>query len=106
LQTAKVKEAFAKLDGEIAELTTRVAGTSGDARREAAKKLSDLTAYRDTERVRFLAIQARAPLQSGVELRAQPEGTREKVADKLEDAAMKVGDELQDAADAVRDGKR
>lgn len=39
---ANVEQAFAQLDSEIKELEVRVANTTGDARAEADRKLSEL----------------------------------------------------------------
>ena len=46
---SSVKLAFAKLDGEIAEMQDRVVKTNGQDRAEASAKLNNLQTYRDAE---------------------------------------------------------
>lgn len=84
---AGVRKAFAKLDGEIAELEGHVAKKTGEPRAEAAAKLVDLTRYRSEEKARF----TRAQVAAGV-LDART------AADQVEDAARNTGDALKNAA--------
>lgn len=101
---ASVKEALAKLDGEIAELEELVAKRSGSDRQEAAAKLKNLQAYRTAETLRFTAAQAKAPLTAPASADARTG------ADKAEDTAKRVGNSIEDAArktgDAVKDAVR
>ena len=107
VQGARVKKAFAEIDGEIAELIEHVAKKSGSERAEAALKLADLRAYRDAEQVRFLRLEALAPSQPR-QVTEQParDGTAEKVGEKIDEAARKVGNKVRDAAEVIRDRTR
>jgi hypothetical protein len=100
---ADAKKAFAKLDGEIAELEAYVAKHTGSERAEAAAKLHNLTAYRTAETARFTAAQAKAPLT-----RTAPDSRTG--AEKVEDSARRAGNAIEDAAknvgDAVKDAVR
>lgn len=101
---ADAKKAFAKLDGEIAELEAYVAKHSGSERAEAAAKRQNLTAYRTTETARLTAAQAKAPLTP-----TTPADGRTG-AEKLEDSARRVGNTVEGAAktagDAIKDAVR
>lgn len=104
--SADVKKAFAKLDGEIAELEAYVAKHEGTERAEAAAKLKNMQEYRAAETARFTAVQAKsalsAPASSPVDDRSG--------AEKAGDAARKAGHEIEDAAkktgDAIKDAVR
>lgn len=96
-QSASVDEAFAELDGEIAELDQRVAAVSGDERTEAKSKADNLRSYRDKERVRYTEAQARAKAQD------VKEGARN-LGENVEEGAKRVGEEVKDAAEAMKDG--
>ncbi len=105
-QAARVEEAFAEIDGEIAELARSVAEKGGSERDEAARKLADLTAYRDAERIRFTALLAKAqpPIDRGAFVTPVPSpGTFERVGNTLDEAAEKVREEVKDVADEIRD---
>ena len=107
VQSARVKKAFAELDGEIAELIEHVARKTGDEQAKAARKLADLRTYRDAEQVRFLRLEALAPLQTRAASEPlRDEGTGEKIGQKIDDAARKVENKLRDAAETVRDRTR
>jgi hypothetical protein len=109
-QSARVDQAFAEIDGEIAELAEHAAKRSSEDRAEAARKLADLRAYRTSEHVRFLRLQAKAELQEkrgAVEPPAVPPSpSTEKLGDKIDDAARNTDDALRDAADALRENTR
>jgi hypothetical protein len=106
-QGARVDKAFAEIDGEIAELVEYIAKHRGEDRAEAERKLVNLRAYRDAEKVRFTTLQAKAPVrEAGVIVEPKSDGTAEKVGEKIDQAARKVEDGLRDAADAVRDRTR
>lgn len=100
---ADAKKAFAKLDGEIAELEAYIAKHSGSERAEAPAKHQNLTAYRTAETARFTTAQAKAPLT-----RTAPEAPTG--AEKVENSARRVGNAIEDAAkdvgDAVKDAVR
>lgn len=104
VQGARVKKAFAEMDVEIAEMIELVAKENGDGLPGAARKLADLGAYRDAEHVRFLRIEALAPLRSAEQPRN--EGPAEKVGGKIDEAARKVGNKFRDAAEVIRDRTR
>lgn len=109
VQSARVKKAFAEIDGEIAELIEHVAKKTGDERAKAARKLADLRAYREAEQARFLRLEALAPLQGRRAAEEPPsprEGTAERIGEKIDDAARKVENKLRDAAETVRDKTR
>ncbi len=95
-QSASVDEAFAELDGEIAELDRQVAGASGEQRSEAKAKADNLREYRDKERVRYTEAQARARAQAVKEETA-------KLGDRVEEGAKRAGEGVKDAAEAVKD---
>jgi len=92
--SAEVKEAFANLEGEIAELEARVVKTSGGDRDEAALKLRNLQSYRDAERLRFTKAQA----LSGVDATASPDLPPRRDGEAVKDGARKAGESLEDAA--------
>jgi hypothetical protein len=113
---SSVKLAFAKLDGEIAELEDRVVKTSGSERAEAATKLDNLQKYRDAQLIRFPKSQDEtaldgkppvfrpAPPQNTVDSRSatqKAEDTATQVGDKLEDGARRVGEKVEDGAEKV-----
>jgi len=109
---SSVKLAFAKLDGEIAELEDRVVKTDGTDRAEASAKLNNLQRYRDTESLRFtkdldgLALDATPPVDS--RSAAQKAGdTAEMVGEKVENGGRKVERTLEKAArntgEAIKD---
>lgn len=108
VQAARVKKAFAEIDGEIAELVEHVARKTGGERAEAARKLADLRAYRDAEQVRFVRLEATAPLQERPTALEQPrrDGTAERVGEKIDEAAQKVEGGLREAADKIREQVR
>jgi len=98
---ADAKKAFAKLDGEIAELEAYIVRHGGSERAEAAAKLQNLTTYRAAETARFTAVQAKAPLtpisrdaQTGAD---KVEGSVRRAGDAVEGAARNVGDAIKDA---------
>ena len=112
-QFARVRKAFVEIDGEIEELVEHVAEKSGGAREEAARKLSDLLAYRTAEHNRFLRLESRTQLQDrgyATDIAATPtprvERGAERLGEKIDDAARKVEGGLRDAADAIRDKTR
>lgn len=109
VQSARVKKAFAEIDGEIAELIEHVAKKTGDQQAKAARKLADLRAYRDAEQVRFLRLEALAPLKGREDADRPPvrrEGTAERIGEKIDDTARKVENKLRDAAETIRDKTR
>jgi len=89
---ADVKKAFAELDGEIAELEGHVSKKTGEARAEAAKKLTDLGTYRAQETVRFESARVKAAMTV-----PKPVNHEETAKDDLKDA----GEEIKEAADKV-----
>jgi hypothetical protein len=101
---ADVRKAFARLDGEIAELEALAGRRTGTSRDEAAAKLRNLQTYRAAETARFTALQAK--VVAGV----QTEGDARTGAEKVEDGAKRVGRTLEDAAkragEAVKDVDR
>ena len=105
VQSARVKKAFAELDGEIAELVEYVAKKTGEGRAEAARKLADLRTYRGAEHTRFVLLDARMLPQErlGAE---RGEGVGEKIGGKIDDAAKKVEEGVKDAVEAVREKAR
>jgi hypothetical protein len=110
-QHARVKQAFAEIDGEIAELVEHVATKDGAERAEAARKLADLRTYRNAEQVRFFRLEGRIQLEERrAALNSSPtprvDGTAERLGEKIDDAARKVEDGVRDAADAIRDRAR
>lgn len=106
-QSARVAQAFAEIDGEIAELSELVAKRDGEARAEAARKLANLRAYRDGEKTRFAALEVKAaPAPEPRVSTPRGEGTGEKIGEKIDEAAGKVEDKIRDAADAIRDKTR
>jgi hypothetical protein len=105
---ADVRKAFAKLDGEIAELEGHVARKTGNERAEAAQKLANLTTYRTAETARFAKAQATAGVAAPT---ADITIDSRSGAQKAEDAARNTGDTLKNAAekagDAIKDaGKK
>lgn len=110
VQSARVKKAFAELDGEIAELVEYVAKKTGDGRAEAARKLADLRAYRGAENARFLRLDAQIPREVRVDAEttesARREGVAEKIGGKIDDAAKKVEEGVKDVVEAVRENTR
>ena len=109
---SSVKLAFAKLDGEIAELEDRVVKTDGTDRAEASAKLNNMQSYRTAEMLRFtkdqdgLALDANPPVDS--RSAAQKAGdTATMIGDKVEDGSKKVGRTLEKAArntgEAIKD---
>jgi len=94
VHAADVDRAFAKLEGEVTELSQRLARTSDP---EVKMKSDNLRAYRDRERLRYTEAQTRAKVD------AVKRGTQD-VGDKVEDAARKAGEGVKDAADTVKDG--
>ena len=61
VNAAEVKQAFADLDGEIAELQSRVAQTTGNDQAEARAKLENLQTYRAAEFARFSVASVKLP---------------------------------------------
>ena len=110
VQAARVKKAFAEIDGEIAELVEYVAKKTGDGRAEAARKLANLRTYREAEHARFLRLEAKAPLPepivTGLPARPRGEGTAERIGESIDKAARKVEESVKDAAEAVREKTR
>ena len=100
---ADVKKAIAELDGEIAELQSRVSTTSGNDQEEAAIKLRNLQAYRAAEVARFTAEQARHSVGTDpgpIDPRTGAEKASEalqRTGAALEDAAEKTSDAIKDA---------
>lgn len=110
VRAAKVKAAFAELDGEIAELVGHVAKKEGGEQREAALKLKNLREYREAELIRFQRFAKDVQLtesQPGVDIPTTPSisdgGAMEQLGKKLDKAARKVGDGVKDAADTIRE---
>jgi hypothetical protein len=101
---AEVNKAFAKLDGEIAELQEYIAKHDGDDRAKAAAKLENMQSYRGAETTRFASAQAK----SGLGIRGPADARTG--AEKVEDSTKKVGNGIEDAAkkagDAVKDAVR
>ena len=73
---AAVDKAFAELDAEIAELKEKAATATGNEKAEVERKLADLQAYRDKQRVNY-------------------------TGEKAEDAAASAGEAIRDAAEDV-----
>jgi hypothetical protein len=73
---AAVDKAFAELDAEIAELKQKAASSTGTAKNETERKLADLEAYRDKQRVNY-------------------------TGEKAEDAAASAGEAIKDATEDV-----
>jgi hypothetical protein len=73
---AAVDKAFAELDGEIAELKQKAAASTGNEKIETERKLADLQAYRDKQRVNY-------------------------TGEKAEDAAASAGEAIKDATEDV-----
>lgn len=90
-----VKLAFAKLDGEIAELQDRAVKTGGSDHAEALAKSRSLQVYRDAEMLRFTKDQDRLALD------ANPPVDSRTGAQKVKDAAVNVGDKVEDGAQKV-----
>jgi len=112
---ADVHKALAELDGEIAELEQRVARTDGADRAEAAAKLRNLRDYRQTQTVRFAAMQGAAAIgvPPAVDARTGAEKAQDsarKAGNEVEDAAKKAADTIKDAGekigDAIKDAAR
>lgn len=102
---SSVKLAFAKLDGEIAELEDRVVKTNGSDRAEAAAKLDNLQKYRAAQMIRFPKAQDETALEGNPkgEIRPaiqQPADSRS-ATQKVEDTAVKVGDKIEDGAKQI-----
>ena len=101
-RAADARKAFADLDGEIAELQGHVAKKSGSEQAEAAQKLANLSAYRESEAKRFE--KAGGPNTRVIVVDPRPG------VEKVEDAARRTGEALKDAAketgDAIRDAVR
>ncbi len=101
---ADVKRAFADLDGEIAELESRVVKVTGSDRAEAQAKLTNLQTYRAKESARYAAAAATIPqtnlpvepvdTRTGAE---KVEHTLDKVGRSIERGAENVGDKVKDA---------
>ena len=87
---SSVRLAFAKLDGEIAELQDRVVRTNGQDRADASAKLNNLQNYRDAETIRF------TKAQNGMALDANRPADGRSVAQKAGDTAVMVGDKVED----------
>jgi len=105
--SAKVREAFAELDGEIAELERHVANKTGEERAEAAKKLANLIEFRAAENTRFAKAQGSGAPGAAIDIRVDGRSG----AEKVEDAARNTGDALKNAAretgEAIKDaGKK
>ena len=83
---SSVRLAFAKLDGEVAELDDRVVRTDGSDRAEASAKSVNLQRYRDAEMVRFTRAQEGAYLDKSL-----PADSRS-AAQKVRDANIMVGE--------------
>lgn len=104
---ANVNTAFSELEGEIGELDAIVAKEAGEEKLTAERKAVELRAYRDAERARFTAAQAKA---LGSEVKTDVRSAGEKVEDaarrtgeSIEDAAKKAGEKVEDAAESVKD---
>ena len=106
---ASVKQAMAALDGEIAELESRVAKTSGGERDEASVKLQNLQTYRDTQAARFTLMRAKetaTPTATPVDGRSgadKTEARAREVGGQIQDGARRAGDALEDAGRNVKD---
>lgn len=96
---AEVDKAFAELDGEIAELSQRVASTTGAEQKEAQTKSSNLKEFRNKEMMRYTEAQAKATTETIKE-------EAKDVGESLKEAGQDVGEGLKKAADAVKDGAK
>lgn len=89
---AAVDQAFAALDGEIAELQRMSNSVEGKGEAEANEKLEFLRAYRREQQVRYAEARTRAGVES--------------LGDAVRSAGESVKDGVREAADTVRDAVR
>jgi hypothetical protein len=92
---SSVNLAFAKLDGEIAELQDRVVRATGSDRTEPTAKLNNLQRYRDSEMIRF------TKAQDAVALNANPPVDSRSATQKMDDAAAIVEEKVVDGSKRV-----
>ncbi len=92
---SSVNLAFAKLDGEIAELQDRVVKAIGNDSAEPTAKLNNLQRFRDSEMIRF------TNAQDAVALNVNPPVDSRSATQKMDDAAAIVEEKVVDGTKKV-----